>query len=273
MEKRRIRILPGIANLAVLVALLGDFAVASDFLYEKQLSESVAESITDGEPVWLNLSQRSFLSLYLEAETKLVQGAVLIVPGISGHADSQGLVHGLRTAFPAKGWTSMSLQMPVRHPGDHFESYLSLVKGSGARIRSAIDYLTAMKVENVVLIGHGLGALMALDYMAGIKKPDITALVLIGMPVLDEKQIGIPLVATLKEIEIPVLDVYASRDLDTVITSVGTRRQSLKENEFFRQMVIEGANHEFQNDSDLLFKRIYSWITRSTPGVQDEKRK
>lgn len=260
-----------IISLTTSLAFLGSAAFGSDYRYEKQRSEAIAESIRVGDPVWLKQLERSFLSIFLEAETTGVQGAVLIIPGITEHPDSNGLVRSLRTSFPAKGWTSMTVQMPVRHPGDPFESYLSLVKGSGIRIRSAIDFLITKKVENVVLIGHGLGALMCVDYLKDNKKPGIAAAVFISVPVPGNKSDADALLKTLEKIEVPVLDIYASRDLDIVTQSAGLRRQSMKKNESFRQSVIEGAKHRFQNETDLLFKRVYSWMMVTAPGVQIEK--
>jgi predicted alpha/beta-hydrolase family hydrolase len=244
---------------------------ASDYLYEKQLSDAIVQSLDEGEAVWLKSAQRSFLSILLEAETRQVQGAVLILPGISGHADSAGLVHALRTEFAAHGWHTMSLQTPVRAPNQDLKNYLGLIAGAGTRIQSAVAYLAARNIKNIVLIGHGFGAWMAVDYLNVGKKPAVAALVLVGMPVFRDNPPVVSQVETLKSSAVPVLDIFGSRDLNTVVNSAGLRRRWMKNNRSFRQLEIAGANHEFHSDTELLFKRIYSWATHNVPALRTEK--
>ncbi|MGR9108951.1 MAG: alpha/beta fold hydrolase, partial [Gammaproteobacteria bacterium] len=221
---------------------------SSDFQYEQQRSDTVARSVTEGKVVWLQAGQLSFLSVFLEAERPETRRAVVILPGISDHADSNGLVRSLRTSFPAHGWNSLSLQMPLRYPDQDLENYLSLVPGSGIRVRAATDYLASEKIKNVVLIGHDLGAWMAVDYLSDPDRAAVTAVVFVSMPVFRDNRLFDPLVATLKDLKIPVLDIFGGRDLDSVINTRDLRRQWFKKNRSYRQVEISGAGHDFDHD-------------------------
>ncbi|MGH8551326.1 MAG: DUF3530 family protein [Methylococcales bacterium] len=261
----------GVFSVLLLTLSVAKRISPADLSYERQLSDTIARSVREAQPVWLNLDQGSFLSVFLEAASPEVRGAVLIVPGISEHADSRGLVRSLRTAFPAHGWSALTLQMPVGKPDRDLKSHLSSVQGSGARIKAAVDYLATRNVKQFVLIGHGLGAWTTVDYLTSDQKPAANAVVLAGMPVFPDDPSLDPQIETLKNIEIPVLDIYGSRDLDSVIDTAGLRRQWMKKNEAFRQLEIAGANHEFQSETELVFKRIYSWVTHNTPPIDVEK--
>lgn len=271
LQSRRTGKTFGAAALYILSLLPADRASAADVSYEKRISDAIARSVSDGRAVWLNLDQGSFLSIFLEAETRETHGAVLIIPGFLEHADSTGLVRGLRSLFPARGWSAMSLQMPGGNPDRDLKRQLSRLSGSGARIRSAVDYLAAEKIKKFVLIGHGLGAWAAVDYLTANPKPGTLALVLVGMPVFPDNPLFGPQIETLKKIDVPVLDIYGSRDLDSVIDGAGLRREWMKKNQDFRQIEIAGANHEFQSETGLVFKRIYSWVKRNLRPIEAEE--
>lgn len=249
------------ASMLLTLSMSGRTAV-SEILSEKKLSEQIASSVRKGEPIWLNLDQHTFLAIFLEAQTRKTRGAVLIVPGGSEHADSEGLVRSLRTTFAAHGFDAVSLQMPVRDPALNPDSDYSWREGAGIRIRSAVEYLKARNIKNIVVIGHGVGAWMALDYWMTDPKPEATALVLVGMSAFNDDPRASSRVEALKNLRIPVLDIFGDRDLRSVVDSAGLRRQWMKQNEAFRQLEIHGAEHGLHAGTDWVFKRIYGWVVR-----------
>ena len=66
----------------------------------------------------------------------------------------------------------------------------------------------------------------------------------------------------LAKIRIPVLDLYGSRDLETVLSSAKTRRKAARKaaNENYQQLEIEGADHFFVGVEDALTRRVYGWL-------------
>ena len=251
--------------------LSNQVSAVSDFVYEQRLSDSVADSLVEGEAVWLKSGRHLFLSVFLEAETAHPKGGVLILTGIQDNADSVGPVRFLRREFAARGWAAMSLQMPVRNPGFEIKSYLSLVDDSGDRVQVAMNYLAEKELDSVVLIGHDLGGWMAVDFLKKNPKSAAIALVLVGMPVYRDERYLRAQIETLKNTKIPVLDLYGSRDLESVVKTAGMRRSWMKKNKSFRQLEIAGADHEFRNDVSVLFKRIYGWLTRYAGNTTDDR--
>jgi pimeloyl-ACP methyl ester carboxylesterase len=254
----------GFTVLVSIALITGNGVCASDYRYEKRLSDSIVDFLSAGEAVWLEAEQRQFLSIFSVAEAPRSPGAIVVLPGITDHADSAGLVRDLRTRFAARGWHAMSLQMPVHGPDRDLKDQLTLIAGSGARIEAAVAYLAARGIKNPVLVGHGLGCWMAVDYLTARQKPPVSALVMVGMPIFPENPLIAPQVATFKALQMPVMDIFGSHDFDSVIATAAIRGQWLMKNPFFRQVEIEGANHDFHNDSALLFNRIYGWVRKNS---------
>jgi hypothetical protein len=59
-----------------------------------------------------------------------------------------------------------------------------------------------------------------------------------------------------------MLDIYGEWDLLNVVMTARDRQVAGKENKVFRQIELENEGHLFSNDSELLVKRIYGWLTR-----------
>ena len=102
---------------------------------------------------------------------------------------------------------------------------------------------------------------MGAAYLAGSAQHGINGLIVIGMPVIemDDRMNG---ARALEKIRLPVLDLYGSRDLDTVLRSAQTRSAAARkaENTAYRQTEVEGADHFFLGMDDELTRRIYGWL-------------
>jgi pimeloyl-ACP methyl ester carboxylesterase len=112
----------------------------------------------------------------------------------------------------------------------------------------------------VVVVAHSLGASMAARYVADNPKA-VDGLVIIGMSVIDidPKMNG---ALALEKITLPVFDLYGSRDLDGVLTSVDTRTRAMRKagNQDYRQFVMEGGDHFYVGMEDELVSRVYGWL-------------
>ncbi len=75
------------------------------------------------------------------------------------------------------------------------------------------------------------------------------------------------LLKQLESINIPVLDIYGSRDMLEVKREADDRRLASRKNgnKLYRQMVIEGADHYFSAVFDVLLKRIQGWLAKVAP--------
>jgi pimeloyl-ACP methyl ester carboxylesterase len=85
---------------------------------------------------------------------------------------------------------------------------------------------------------------------------------------LDEKMNG---ALALEKITLPVLDLYGSRDLDSVLMSSDTRARAAHKsgNPDYRQLAIEGGDHFYVGVEDELVRRVYGWLKNhyNTPGA------
>ena len=73
----------------------------------------------------------------------------------------------------------------------------------------------------------------------------------------------------LGKIRIPVLDIYGSQDLDTVLLSADARKMALTGagNQASRQEQVMGADHFFRGLDSSLVMIVATWLNRSATGV------
>lgn len=85
---------------------------------ERAFSEILAQSLEEDHVLWLEIkypgAASSFQSLALKVKAKaaVTQGAVLIIPDTSHHADWPNQVRSLRQSLPYEGWLTFSISLP-----------------------------------------------------------------------------------------------------------------------------------------------------------------
>ncbi len=269
---------------------------ATDAALEKKWSDTLVRSAAEGEVVWLDMQGGKFLSLYREDTTGTLQGAAIILHSLGTHPDWPDVISPVRKALPAYGWATLSVQMPVMPMNEPLDQHATLFKESPQRIQAAISYLQNKGINNIVLIGHGLGAAMGAAFLAANEDTGIKAFIGISMMAYKGLDPGMYTPDSLVKIKLPVLDIYGSRDLDNVRHSSTARtnaarksglvitqgqdlesfRQSAtaqaafsKKTGFiaFRQVEIPGADHTFNGFEDILNKRIIGWLKRHAGGI------
>ena len=241
--------------------LMGNPCFAGDGQREADFADEIIKTQPGGKVVWLEYGGKKFLSLYTDTEKKLSKGAVIILHDQGGYPNQLQLIKALRTGLPEHNWTTLSVQMPVLEMGANEDDYYALFPEAQARIESAVKYLKDNKIETLVLVGYGLGALMAV-YAQSERAVDVTAIAAISLAVPDKQNQSAQTLEFIKKIKPPLLDIYAEGDQSAVVESAGNRRLAAKENEYYRQDKINDENHLYQHDEGLVVKRIYSWIER-----------
>lgn len=246
----------------VLSVLLGAVSVgyASDNRREQNYAAEIQQQPIMGQALWLQASGQPFLGLYTEAEKTDNSNVVIVLHEMGEHPDAKPLIHRLRTTLPLHNWASLALQMPVRESGAPAEDYYSLFDEARERIDVAVDYLLKNGAKHIAIVGYGMGALMA-AYRLSEKPSDVMALVSISLPVPQTTAAQAQSLELIKKVQMPFLDVYAEFDLPTVIDSARLRRMAGKDNPVYRQIRMDGVDHGYQQDYELLVKRVYSWLT------------
>lgn len=233
---------------------------ASDIEKEKRWADQVVDSIIDGEDVWLNADGHDFLSIYTEAEEESSRG-MIVVHGTGIHPNWTQVIQPVRVDMAlSHGWNTLSIQMPVLHNEATYEEYVPLYPEVPARIKAAEDYLLNQGVKEIVVVAHSQGATMTSYYLAR-SSSRIKAFVAIGMQ-STQKDKEINSAESLKSIRIPVLDLYGSNDLPGVLETVNLRKQAASHNPNYRQQVIEGAEHFFDDFNEPLIEAIVEWLNK-----------
>ena len=104
---------------------------------------------------------------------------------------------------------------------------------------------------------------MTMRYLSDDPNAPVAALVLIGMQGGYERMVH-DNVASLRKVRIPVLEVYGSNDLPGV-RQFAARKASAAytgQNRAYRQMMVDGANHFFDDREELLVQIVGEWLDR-----------
>jgi pimeloyl-ACP methyl ester carboxylesterase len=243
---------------------------AANLSLERRISEALDGPSLSGEAVWLEAGNSRFLALYTPSDAKLSLGGALILHDLGTHADWAEVIQPLRKHLTKHGWNSLALQLPTTDIKPDAASRLGLMELASPRIQSAIDYFDPQQHPNLVVVGHGLGAAMALHHLA--KQPDkrVNAIAIIGLSI-DPDKASDPVSQAIGQIETPILDLYGSRDLPAVLATAAKRRQIASANgrEGYRQERINGADHFFTGMQSSLQQRIHAWLKRTSTAEEN----
>jgi len=244
-------------------------AQASDLAKEKRWEAQIVDALIVGEAVKLKAGKTEFLSIFAEHATEKAMGGAIVLHGIGAHPAWPEVIQPLRTQLPDHGWATLSLQMPILPNEAKSEDYAPLFAEVRPRIQAGIDHLKGLGIQNIVIVAHSLGASMASYYLSDKPDPGVTAFVGIGMsrnkadPRMDNT-------VSLRQITLPVLDIYGSRDLPGVLSSAKARKTAATKakNKNYSQLKIEGADHFFNNADALLVKRVRGWLAKNAAGTE-----
>ncbi|MGY6276981.1 DUF3530 family protein [Methylomonas sp. MgM2] len=234
-------------------------ADASDRLRELEYANELQRGGLIGNVVRLSAEGQSFLGLMTDAERTDNKNAVLVLHDMGGHPDQKPLVHGLRTILAEHDWMTLAIQLPLRETGAHAVDYYGLFDEAKMRIESAVEYLRNNGAKNIAIVGVGVGAAMA-AYTLSLDPNALFALVTISLPVPDLNLPQANIGDFIKNIALPFLDIYAEFDLPEVAGSAHLRKMSAKDNPVYRQIKINGENHAYRFNPNLVIKRVNSWL-------------
>jgi pimeloyl-ACP methyl ester carboxylesterase len=245
--------------LVLLAALLAQPVVASDKAKEQRWAEQIVDQLIEGESLWLQAGDDRFLAILTEAEGK-PRGAVILLHGIGVHPNWPQVIYPLRVGLASRGWTTLSLQLPILANDASSEEYRPLNPEVAPRIDAGLHFLVDRDLGPISIVAHSQGATRAANYLRDARPGgSIVALVGIGMS-------GIPgddyadIAASLPRIGLPVLDLYGEHDLDAVVERAERRFAAGSGNPRYRQQRVAGANHFFDGQEEALVEAVASWL-------------
>ncbi len=237
-------------------------ATGPDFELEQQWQQQLEDNIVVGDIIWLKEHQtRPFMAIYAESE-RTNKGTVVLLHNMSGHPNWHAVIGPLRRELYDLGWSTLALQMPVLGGECGGREHAVLLESAPARLDAALAFLKQQGEHNVVLLGHGLGAIMAAAYLAERPLHEVRGVALLGLYMLRYTDPRMYAANYLGELQLPILDIFGSRD--ALVTNARDARQlavSLGGNEeYYQQVMLRGAGMFFEGYEKPLLKKVSKWL-------------
>ncbi len=241
-----------LAWLALALATLSTSVAAQDYAREKRWDDEVVPDLVVGDAVWLKQSNgHELLGLYTQA--KNAKAAVLMVHGMGVQPDFS-FFGPLRSGLADMGYSTLSIQMPVlaadAKPADY---HPKLFPDAIERIALGERWLAAKGYSRIVLLSHSLGSWMSQAYFARTPNAPFAAWVCLGRGGDFDG---------LKNVKVPVLDVYGDHDLPPVMKAAAQRRAALEKIPGSSQVVIAGTDHFYNGKESELQALVSRFIAR-----------
>jgi len=247
--------------IALIFCLISLNLYASDAAREAQYAREISAGNTKDEIIWLGEPNKPFLVLYRESEESGFKGTAILLHHMGGHPDNDPLIYTLRRELAEHNWATFALQMPLREEGAPEADYYPLFPEAKQRIDEATRHLASHGAESIVLVGHQLGALMALYAQANEPMQEIKAMVTIGLNAPETDSKNAQTLEFIKQVHIPFFDIYGEQDGKDIVDSARERRISARNNKQYRQFQLNRASSPYWNDQALVVKRVYGWLS------------
>lgn len=242
------RCLGWIAGLTAIFSL-NSFASAetADYAREKKWADEVVPGLVVGDPVYLQTPRghHKFLTLFTPAKDP--NKAAIVVHGMGIHPD-WGMVGTLRTELADRGFTTLSIQMPIMAADAKSDAYPPTFPEAAERIAEAVGFLKAKGYTQLAIVSHSMGSRMSGVYMAGKPDSSIKSWASLGLSYGDY--------AALK---LPVLDLYGENDLPLVLKNAAQRKKSLAAKQS-AQKVIARTDHFFTGHEPAMVDAVAGFL-------------
>ncbi len=256
--------MPPKAVVFTLLVLTLHIAWPADLAREQRIRAHIEERISAADALSLKTGDTEFLAIHMAAQTEQAHGAVILLHDRGANPDWLAVIQPIRMGLPAHGWQTLSLQMPVAASDARMGAEDRLIADALPRITFAVESLVVQNIHNIGLLGHGLGARMATHWLARGHAEEVRAFVAVSLTADPHDRTNNTL-ADLEKITIPMLDIYGSRDIGSTVDSATHRKAAALKagNQAYRQLRIEGADHQFNGHNELLLGRIRAWLSRT----------
>ncbi|MBT7671996.1 MAG: DUF3530 family protein, partial [Proteobacteria bacterium] len=114
--------------------------------------------------------------------------------------------------------------MPILHNDAEYEEYAAIYPEVPGRLKAAESFMKEKGVTTLLIVAHSQGATMS-SYFLSRNPNQVDGFIAIGMN-SNQKNLDINSAESLKNINIPVLDLYGSEDLPSVLETVERRAQA-----------------------------------------------
>jgi pimeloyl-ACP methyl ester carboxylesterase len=227
---------------------------------EQSWAEEIVDLLVVGEPVWLQNRGHKFLALYTPP-ARAGRTAVILAHGRGVHP-AWGLIDKLRSDLADAGYHTLSLQMPILAADAPFGNYGQTFPEAFERMTAGIRYLRLQKnVDRVILLGHSSGAIAVVGYAAKHPQPAVAGVVAIGLSTYQNTVDVMQSPRMLRQVQVPVLDIYGSNDLQEVLSYTKQRQDAARAGQLkYTSRMVPGADHFFTDHYNVLKTEITRWL-------------
>lgn len=201
--------------------------VRSDPAREARWAGQIVPGMVVGEAVYLELAGGArFLALYTVAERP--RGAVILTHGPGLHPD-HGITGELRVHLPDRGYTTLSLQMPLL--GAEVEdgsAYQALYPEAALRIAAGARFLQDKGARRFAIVSHAMGSGMAYEYLRRNRDAPVSAWVALSFYGVFEE---------MANARFPIFDIHGKNDYRGIRGPAGGRKSILDGIPGSRQLV------------------------------------
>lgn len=178
------------------------FAQTSDFAREKRWADQVVPALVVGEAVTLTTASGTRF-LALDTAVAKARGYVILTHGPGLHPD-HGLTGELRVHLADRGYSTLSLQMPVLAADvEAGDAYRALYPDAVARIAAGIAHAQRADKRPVAIVSHAMGSGMAYAYLQATPAAPVAAWVALSFYGSFDDLSGF---------RFPILDLYGASD-------------------------------------------------------------
>lgn len=216
----------------------------------------------DGEAIELAAGDRPFVALHRTARSAEPLGAVIILHGRGTHADSLEVIQPLRIGLSEAGWDTLSVQLPTVFASEDRSVWSDQSAAIRARLDAALAWLKPRDLPKLAVIALGDSAGVTVGYATPGLPPAVKALVLISVP---DDFSGQAQRDALAKVDLPILDIFAERDLAPVIETAQARQQAASAAGLadYTQRTLTGARSGFRHVEGQLVAAVRAWLKRT----------
>lgn len=222
----------------------------SDLAREKRWADEIVPGLVVGDAVRLRTRDGiDFLALYTPVEG--ARAAVVLAHGPGLHPD-HGLTGELRVYLADRGYTTLSLQMPVLAAEvDDGSAYRKLYPEASHRIAAGMQFLKEKGANRIALVSHAMGSGMAHDYLR--RERGATVFAWAALSFYGEfGEIGGE--------GFPVLDLYGADDYRGIRWPAAVRARVLQARSGSKQLAVPGAGRFLAGGERTVLREVAAFL-------------
>ncbi len=250
---------------ALFFALIGPSATFAEVLDELAIDAALSDAQElKGRIVRLQAEGEEFIAIHQPRQQGEPRGGIVLLHDQAGNANSLEVIRPLRLGLADAGWDTLSLQLPAGYRDADAGDWRDQQARINARLQAGLAWLKDNNIETQAVIAQGDTGIILLPSAATGAPPELQALVLVSTALADD--IAAETLAPVAELTLPLLDIYAERDIAGVIDSATKRRQLLENSQSrsFRQITVAGATSGYFGSDGGLLASIRAWLAANT---------